>query len=239
MTAAASRVVLTAAPEQARGIVVVLHGGRERSQAPVRGNQLAVLRMALTANRVAAAAGRLVVARVVNQVRGWNGAAMAPVADARAALDELRERFGPDLPICLVGHSLGGRTAMRVADAAGVRSIVGLAPWLPPGEPTAQLRDRQVLILHGTRDRTTSPSASADFARSIARQGAAVSYVTVPGDGHGLMRRRHLVDGLTADFAVATLAGTSADDLAGHRTTSGRDTRLLRSVLAGEPWLAA
>lgn len=246
------QVLFTAAPASARGIVVVLHGGRERSQAVVRGNQLAVLRMVLIARRIAAAgAGQLVVARVLNRLRGWNGQQMSPVQDARAAVELLRSRFGADLPICLVGHSMGGRTAMRVADEHGVRSVVGLAPWLPPGEPTAQLRGKRVLIVHGRGDRMTSAAGSAAFARSITRQGATVSYVDVPGEGHSMLRRQDAFDGLAAGFAAGTLllssAGASvgavppADDAspAAARTPTGTPGDLLRRALAGEPWLVA
>ncbi len=41
-----------------------------------------------------------------------------------------------------------------------------LAPWCPPGEPVGQLRDRQVLVLHGSRDRITDPR---EFAAYVSR----------------------------------------------------------------------
>lgn len=245
------QVLFAAAPTSPRGIVVVLHGGRERSQAVVRANQLAVLRMALIARRIATAGtGQLVVARVLNRLRGWNGEQMSPVHDARAGVELLRARFGADLPICLVGHSMGGRTAMRMADEAGVRSVVGLAPWLPPGEPTAQLRGKRVLIVHGRADRMTSAAGSAAFARSIARQGATVTYVDVPGEGHSMLRRQDAFDGLAAGFAAGTLlGGVQAQDAAarpaengnglGGRPATGVPGGLLGQALAGEPWLVA
>ncbi len=250
LSTADPQVLFSAAPASPRGLVVVLHGGRERSEAVVRANQLAVLRMALIARRIAAAgAGQLVVARVLNRFRGWNGDQMSPVRDARGAMELLRSRFGADLPICLVGHSMGGRTAMRVAGEHGVRSVVGLAPWLPPGEPTAQLRGKQVLIVHGRADRMTSAAGSAAFARSIARQGATVSYVEVPREGHSMLRRQDAFDGLAAGFAAATLlgAGTATSDgspggdsrRVGARIGAEVPADLLRKALAGEAWLVA
>src|SRR5579875_2390195 len=96
-----------------RGIAVVLHGGRSTSVAPVRPYQLAVVRMqpfAASLRRFGRPDG-LLVARVRYTVRGWNGAQRSPVADVEQALDELTARF-PDVPIALVGHSMGGRAAV-------------------------------------------------------------------------------------------------------------------------------
>jgi alpha-beta hydrolase superfamily lysophospholipase len=98
-------------------VVLVLHGGRETSLAPVRARQLAVLRMLPFATRIfRSGSGRVAVARLRNVTRGWNatgGQEPAPVRDAEWALGRLTERF-PGLPIGLVGHSMGGRTAMRI-----------------------------------------------------------------------------------------------------------------------------
>ena len=147
------RLIVTAASERPDGIVLVLHGGRENGRSPVRANHLAVLRMIPVARQAAAAGhGRLAVVRVLDVVRGWNGADAAPVADTRWAVEQCLERYG-DLPVGLIGHSMGGRAAMRAGDAPNVRSVVGLAPWLPPGEPVGQLRGKRVLIVHGTAAR--------------------------------------------------------------------------------------
>ncbi|MDT7650888.1 MAG: hypothetical protein QOI36_2294, partial [Pseudonocardiales bacterium] len=59
--------------------------------------------------------------------RGWNGERADPVTDARWALAEVRRRYGP-VPVGLVGHSLGGRVAVHVADDASVTGVVLLAP---------------------------------------------------------------------------------------------------------------
>ena len=165
------RLITTAAPKRPDGIVLVLHGGRENGRSPVRANQLAVLRMVPIARRVAAAGrGRLAVVRVLDVVRGWNGADASPVADTHWAVEQCLERFG-DLPVGLIGHSMGGRAALRAAGARNARCVVGLAPWLPPGEPTEQLRGRRVLIVHGSADRMTSPAGTGQL-RQRPRRGA-------------------------------------------------------------------
>jgi hypothetical protein len=232
------RLVATAAPKSPDGIVLVLHGGRENDPSPVRASQLPVLRMIPIARRVAAAGhGRLAVVRVLDVVRGWNGPDAAPVADTRWAVEQCLERYG-DLPVGFIGHSMGGRAAMRAADAPNVRSVVGLAPWLPPGEPTSQLRGRRVLIVHGSADRMTSPDGSAAFARSLAGVAERISYVSVPDEKHAMLRRRDAFDGVAAAFTAATLLGTDSAS-AGRRTKTDPVANVIRRALAGERWLVA
>lgn len=233
MSAPAPRLRIVTAPRHPEGIVLLLHGGRERGFGRVRANQLAVIRMMPIAWQVARAGDRrLAVVRLQNRVRGWNRPELPPVEDARWALARVRERFGPDLPICLIGHSMGGRSAMRVAGEKGVHSVVGLAPWLPDGEPITQLAGRQVLLVHGSKDRTTSPVESQRFADALRAVAASISLVVVPGERHGLLRRRGIVEELTAGFARATLLGT--DPAQATQTESAPVANLLQRVLAGE-----
>src|SRR5689334_24365947 len=44
-----------------------------------------------------------------------------------------RRRYG-DVPVVLLGHSMGGRVAVNVADEPTVHDLVLLAPWLPAVE---------------------------------------------------------------------------------------------------------
>jgi len=192
-------------PDSVQAAVLVLHGGRAQSLQPVRSRQLAVLRMVPFALRIAAAGqGRLAVQRLQFGVRGWNGAAMAPIADANWALAQLAERY-PGRPIGLVGHSMGGRAVLRAAGHERVRSVVGLAPWLPPGEPVDQLAGRQVLLVHGDQDRMTSAAGTGRYADQLAAAGVAASLVTILGGGHAMLRRPGLWHNLTAGFLIGTL----------------------------------
>ncbi len=128
-------------------------------------HQLAVLRMVPIARHLAAAgaADGLGVWRLRFRYRGWNARARAartlPVADVRWAVQQLREQHG-EVPIVLVGHSMGGRAALRAADEPGVVGLVGLAPWVTPQEPSKQVIGRRLLVVHGTRDRMTSAKNS-------------------------------------------------------------------------------
>ncbi|MGW6742518.1 hypothetical protein ACWGDX_17655, partial [Streptomyces sp. NPDC055025] len=85
--------------------------------------------------------------------RGWNRA--DPVDDALAALGELRRVHGA-VPVVLVGHSTGGRAALRASAHPQVQGVLALAPWLPADEPNDHPRGRRIVLTHGDRDRVTS-----------------------------------------------------------------------------------
>ena len=63
--------------------------------------------------------------RLLNSSRGWQSGT-TPVDDVRWALGRVRERWGSDVPVALVGHSLGGRAALLAATEPQVRSVVAM-----------------------------------------------------------------------------------------------------------------
>src|SRR3954454_11148859 len=196
-------------------IVLVLHGGKENSFDPVSWRNGAGLRMRPIAATLRARGHRhgLVVERVRYRYRGWNGAEASPVVDARAALAGARARHG-DVPVVLVGHSMGARTALRLSDDDGVTTVVGLAPWTPRGETVDHLRGRRLLLVQGDGDTVTPPDNSLDYARRAAAAGgegarraaaagAEVARVVVRGDGHAMLRRWTTWHRLTVDSVLA------------------------------------
>ena len=188
-----------------RAVALILHGGREHGLMEVPPTSLAYLRMLPFAMQILAdTRGELAVAVLRFRVRGWNGAEMSPVADATWALDQLAERF-PGRPIGLVGHSMGGRTALRVGGHPAVTAVAGLAPWLPPKEPSTQLAGRSVLLVHGTADRMTDPAATARFAARLRAEGTPVRFVELSGEGHTMVRRAHRWHRLASGFLRETL----------------------------------
>ncbi|MGH8860741.1 MAG: alpha/beta hydrolase [Jatrophihabitantaceae bacterium] len=223
------KLIVADATDAVHGVALVLHGGRSKSRMPVRAAQPAVLRMRpfVSALRAHSRNG-LVVAQLRYRVRGWNGAERSPVPDTRWALDRLAQRY-PGVPIALVGHSMGGRAAMYAADHDAVRSVVGLAPWIEPGDPVRPLAGRRVLIMHGDADRMTDPRASASFARSAEAVAEAVTYVGVGGERHAMLRRASLWHRLSTAFVAATVLGRGAEGSVGTEIAN-----ILGKALAGE-----
>lgn len=199
------RLISVSRPRRPEAVVLVLHGGASRRDDPrVSPTQLSVLRMVPVARRVARAAPRrLAVFRLLNSTRGWD-TRHTPEDDVHWAVDQLRDRLGSDLPVGLVGHSLGGRAAILAAALPEVRSVVALNPWVYPGDGRIDLAGRRVLIVHGTNDRIASPEHSATVARDLART-AEVSYVRVAGAKHAMLRRGSQFERLAAGFTAATL----------------------------------
>lgn len=197
------------AMQNARAVALVLHGGREESLALAGARQIAVLRTVPVAHRLAtAAAGAgLAVWRLRFRYRGWNQEAAHPVADVRWAVRELRDRHG-NLPVVLVGHSMGGRAAFRAGGEDGVAAVVGLAPWLPAGEPHEHFAGRRLLVVHGLRDRITSATLSRSFVEKARPIAAEAGLVEVRRSGHGMVRRYGLWNVLTAAFVMHAAFGT-------------------------------
>lgn len=195
---------------QAEAVVLLLHGGTTDSFATVRPFDPAVLRLIPFGRKVArAGGGRIVLATLRYAVRGWNGDQESPLPDARWALDRIAERFG-HLPVGLVGHSMGGRVALRVADHAGahslgVRSVAALAPWLPAGESIPPLGGRALLLAHGTADRITDPGKTTELAEKLAAAGGDVELVRYAGARHAMLFPARPWHEMVARFMVRTL----------------------------------
>jgi pimeloyl-ACP methyl ester carboxylesterase len=220
----APKLIPVAVPRRPVAVALVLHGGASRAASPmVSPTQLSVLRMIPIARRIARlGADRLAVFRLLNSTRGWD-VRHTPADDARWALDRAAEQIGERLPTCLVGHSLGGRAALRCAGEAQVHSVAALAPWLEASDLPDMPPGRQILIIHGSRDRVASPERSAALARRLSGH-VGVSYISVEGGKHAMLRRHRVFDRLAAEFAVATLL---------HQPTSDTIAR----VLNGESWI--
>jgi predicted esterase len=205
-----ARLLPTRVPDHPAGVVLVLHGGASRrDQTAVSPTQLSVLRMLPVAARIAhAGRGRLAVFRLLNSTRGWD-TRHTPVDDVGWALGRLRDTRDDlqGLPICLVGHSLGGRAALLSAGQQDVHSVVALAPWVYPADGAVSLPPgRRILVVHGDQDRVASPERSAFVADQL-RRSAEVGYVRVAGGKHAMLKHGSVFDRAAADFATATLLG--------------------------------
>ncbi|MFB8778499.1 alpha/beta hydrolase [Streptomyces albogriseolus] len=127
--------------------------------------------------------------RTATRRRGWNR--NDPLIDTYRALSELPQIAGP-VPVVLIGHSMGGRAALRAASHPRVRGVLALAPWLPTGEPTAQLSGKTAVVVHGERDRVTRPRASADYVRRARTDRARIGMIVIRKGDHAMARRSSL-----------------------------------------------
>ncbi|MEV4947331.1 alpha/beta hydrolase [Streptomyces sp. NPDC053755] len=199
--------VLRASPGRPTAAVLLLHGGRSDGLEPPPLLDLPALRMRPFARAVVRATrGRdVLVAEVRYRHRGWNGTRCDAAADATAALTRLREHAGA-VPVILVGHSMGGRAALRAARDPLVRGVVALAPWCPPGEPVEHLAGRRLFLLHDESDRITSASESWHFVRRARTAGADAVGIPMPRGGHAMLRTAGAWHRRTAELTAAMLS---------------------------------
>lgn len=196
-------------PRGAEGIVIVLHGGAaRRGEMMVSPAQLSVLRMIPVARRIARTGGRrLAVYRVLNSYRGWD-TRHTPVQDAHWALDRVAERYA-GLPVCFVGHSLGGRAAILAAGRPEVRGVAALAAFVYPDDADRLgLRDLRFLFVHGLRDRIAPVQRARALAARLARRNQ-VGFVAVRNGKHAMLAEHRTFEKAAADFVSATLLGTT------------------------------
>jgi alpha-beta hydrolase superfamily lysophospholipase len=175
-----------------RGLVLMLHGGAENDLTPVTSHSRPWQRSRLMMAQLRSPLRRagLDVWLLRYRFTGWNlghGTHPSPVADARWALDQVREVHG-SLPVVLLGHSMGARTSSTVADDADVRGVVGIAPWFPPGQPVAALAGKHLVAAHGRADRITSFAATAEFVRRATGVTASAELIDMGGLGHYMLK---------------------------------------------------
>jgi dienelactone hydrolase len=115
------------------------------------------------------------------------------VEDARAAIGAARNQGAQEL--ALLGFSMGGAVAVRVADDPAVRHVLGLAPWLPPQLDLAPLAGRRFAVFHGALDRGlpgvpgVSPTLSQDGFERALELGADGSRTVIAGAFHAIALR--------------------------------------------------
>ena len=112
------------------------------------------------------------------------------VADGRAAL-----AAAGSATTMLIGFSLGGAVAVRLAATEDVTGVLGLAPWLPPELTLDGLRGKRLDVVHGSWDRHlpgipgVSPAHSRAGWERARRLGVPGTYTVIPRGLHGCALR--------------------------------------------------
>jgi dienelactone hydrolase len=204
--ASSTPVLTTLAPRgPVRGVTLIAHGGKSKSVAAGSRLQAPAIRMypfLIGVHRGGQGHG-IATCQLRYRVRGYNDG--DPVADVEWALEEIARRHGA-VPVCLVGHSMGGRSVLRAAGSANVEAVAALAPWLPPGEPVAQLAGRSVVIAHGLRDRVTDPAGSLQYSLRAQRVAERLCRFEIGGSGHAMLERFWLWQQLVREVTLSSLA---------------------------------
>ena len=175
-------------------VVLMFHGGKPNSTEPVRSTSLSWLRLRLMQREISKELAELGAAAWLLRfgVRGWNARAEggpSPLVDARRALELVRAEHS-GVPVVLLGHSMGARTAVAVAGDPAVTGVVALAPWLTPADPDGQLAGRHLIAAHAPTDRITRFGDTAAFvqrARSVARSARMIDMGPLD---HAMLRER-------------------------------------------------
>jgi pimeloyl-ACP methyl ester carboxylesterase len=123
------------------------------------------------------------------RIRSWKRLDLC-AEDALAAV----EAAGAERTL-LIGFSMGGAVAVRVASHPSVVGVLGLAPWLPDELDLAPLRGRRLDVLHGALDRWlpgvpgVSPAISRRGFERAQTLGVDGSYTLIPAAVHAIALR--------------------------------------------------
>ena len=193
-----------------RSVVLVLHGGPEHGTRRCYGWMPQVVRCRMLARAVGrrwrrSRSGPVAVYLLQHAWTGWDGDGRDALADVAWAMRLIEQRH-PDVPRALLGHSMGARTAVRAADAAGIVGVVGLAPWLPAADPVEPLVGRSLVVVQGTRDRELPAATTTVFLERATAAGVAVRCESIRGGGHGMLFRMGTWSGLATAGLIQLVA---------------------------------
>lgn len=188
------------------GVALVLPGAAIWSPMPMTWQDLGILRMLPVAKAIAGSDDRIAVARLKYAIGGWNMNGTGAVIDAEWALDEAARRF-PGVPVVVVGHSVGGRVALRLGADPRVTGVLALAPWLSGPDPVIGRPGLRALVVHGKRDLLARSALSRRRVADLLALGADASFLAVGGDTHTMLLRWRVWNEVTIGYVRGVLLG--------------------------------
>jgi dienelactone hydrolase len=145
------------------------------------------------------------------RIKSWRRLDLC-VEDGRAAVASLAPRR-----TLMLGFSMGGTVAVRVAAHPSVSGVVGLAPWLDERVDLTPMRGKRLAILHGSLDGplpgipgVTSRHSRRAYERALA-DGVDASYTLIRGGLHGTAVRARSGRLLALPRARAWLEAVAAE----------------------------
>lgn len=126
------------------------------------------------------------------RIKSWNRLDMC-AEDCRSAIEEAVDSGARE--VLLLGFSMGGAVAIKSADHPSVKTVLGLAPWIPDRLGLSTLRGRRLIVIHGALDRYlpgvpgVSPASSKRGFERAQREGVEGTYTLVSGAIHPIAVR--------------------------------------------------
>jgi dienelactone hydrolase len=126
------------------------------------------------------------------RIKSWHRLDMC-AEDATAAIEEAVTAGARE--VLLLGFSMGGAVAIKAAAHPAVRTVVGLAPWIPDRLSLTPLRGRRLVVVHGALDRFlpgipgVSPASSKRGFERAQAQGVDGTYELLDGAIHPIAVR--------------------------------------------------
>lgn len=195
----------------AGGAVVCVNGGQARD---VPGTWSASLEWLV--DRLAPEHPGLGFAEVRYRIKSWKRLEMC-IEDTAAAIDTVTGAGAQR--VLILGFSMGGAVAIGAAGHPTVRTVLGLAPWMPDRLGLAGLEGKRLLVLHGAWDRYlpgipgVSPASSRRGFERARAEGVEGSYELIPRALHPIAVRAPWGTALPAPRARrwAELVGAELD----------------------------
>jgi pimeloyl-ACP methyl ester carboxylesterase len=126
------------------------------------------------------------------RIKSWNRLDMC-AEDCLSAIEEAVDAGAHE--VLLLGFSMGGAVAIKSADHPAVKTVLGLAPWIPDRLGLSTLRGRRLIVIHGALDRWlpgipgVSPASSKRGFERAQRDGVEGTYTLLAGAIHPIAVR--------------------------------------------------